>query len=288
MKNETFEFVQNEACAVSDILYQRAVAAGHGLPGIRRLASGKDRMAFTGLLRQGGRDFAKIVGIPYVDTSGVHDVTSGASPFGDLFFCDMLASLYTFAPGMRVLDFGCSSGRVIRNLKAALPHIAAYGCDPRASSIDFIAPLVPSVEFFTSNQAPPISARSYAFDMVFAISVWSHFSETRALEWFDEMARLVVPGGRLIFSTHGLRSVYHFAETKKSMPEDKALERMAALRNGEFHFRRYGASDLDSHWGMAFIPRSWVESRLASAWKVATFAPGLAMANQDVYVLERL
>ena len=47
-----------------------------------------------------------------------------------------------------------------------------------------------------------------------------------------------MPGGRLIFSTDGMRSVHHFSQVKKSMPDDKAQERLAALRTGQFHFKR--------------------------------------------------
>lgn len=233
------------------------------------------------------RRSAKKIGVPYVETNGVHNVTSGAAHFGDLFFCDMLAGICDFRSGVRVLDFGCSSGRVIRNLKAALPDIQAFGCNPGASSIDLIAPLVPDVRFFTSNQAPPIAESDFSFDMVSAISVWSHFSEQRALDSFAEMARIIVPGGRLIFSTDGMRSVHHFSQVKKSMPDDKAQERLAALRTGQFHFKRYGATDLDSHWGMAFIPREWPAQKLSADWTVEAFYPGLATANQDVCVLAR-
>jgi SAM-dependent methyltransferase len=287
MDADETRFMPNETCAVSNILYQRAASNGLGIPQIWEVRSANARMAFIELLRTGGAPLCEKIGVPYIETNGVHDVTSGAAPFGDLFFCDMLAGIYEFRPGVRVLDFGCSSGRVIRNLKAAMPHIEAFGCDPRASSIDFIAPLVPGVRFFTSNQAPPIADGDFAFDMVFAISVWSHFSEERALDWFGEMARIIVPGGRLIFSAHGMRSVHHFSKVKKSMPDDKAEERLAALRAGEFHFKRYGATDLDSHWGMAFIPRAWPAQNLSADWTVEAFYPGLAMANQDVYVLTR-
>jgi SAM-dependent methyltransferase len=287
MDADETRFTPNESCGVSNVLYQRALSRGVRLGALTELRSGKDRMAFINLLRTQGKPLCDNIGIPYIETNGVHDVTSGAAPFGDFFFCDMLAGIHVFSPGTRVLDFGCSSGRVIRNLKAALPHIDAFGCDPRSSSIDFIAPLVPDVTFFTSNQAPPIADRDLSFDVVFAISVWSHFSEERAIDWFTEMARILVPGGRLIFSTHGMRSVHHFSTVKKSMPHNKAQERLDALRRGEFHFQRYSDTDLDSHWGMAFIPREWPAQNLSDSWVVEAFFPGLAMANQDVYVLAR-
>lgn len=284
-----FSFDRNDRCQMSDLLYQRAKSEGHAIAGVDHLRNGSDRVAFTQVLKSGGLGLCEKIRLPWIETThDVHDVAFGQAPYGDLFFCDMLASLYDFKANARILDFGCSTGRVIRNLKSAYPFIDAYGCDPRVSSIEFIRVRVPNVSYFVSKEYPPISSKAIPpLDMVFAISVWSHFSEPRALEWFAEMARLIRSGGKLIFSTHGLRSIFHFRHVKKVMPEQKAQERLRALINGHYHFARYAASDLDINWGMAFIPQSWVLNELARQWKVDKFSPGLAMANQDVYVLSR-
>lgn len=280
-----FDFETVDTCRASDVLYQ---LAGRGL-GVDHLSSAKDRMAFNAMLRERGRPLARKIGLPWIETPpDVHDVVSGKTPFGDLYFCDMLASLGPIEGP--VLDFGCSSGRVIRNLKVAFPAIDAWGCDPRARSIEFIAPLVPSVNWFVSSTVPPImSGKLPLFDLVFAISVWSHFSEERALEWFAEMARIIRPGGRLVFSTHGLRSIRHLTTHPKGpMPAAHGERIVARLKAGQFHYQRYPAgSEFDEHWGMAFMPRDWCAARLSGHWTVERFAPGLAMMNQDVYVLRR-
>ncbi len=284
-----FPFSSNDRCETTDVFYQRARSENVQISGLERLATGSDREKFIALLRKHGRALSERIGLPFVQTPPeVHDVTMGTQPSGDFFFCDMLSSLYEMRPGNRILDFGCSTGRVIRNLKAAYPHINAFGCDPRRSSIEFIAPLIPNVSWFVSPEAPPLELKAGSFDMVFAISVWSHFSERRALAWFEEMARVIAPGGELIFSTHGERSIYHFLKVKKVMPDELAKERMTALSKGQIHFMPYGsATDLDEHWGMAFVPQAWISTKLSGQWVIKRFEPGLAMANQDVYVLVR-
>lgn len=288
--DEDIAYIKNSTCDVSDLFYQRARDTGLQIPKTDNLNSIVDRNKFSTMLVAGGEQLCQKLGIPYVETTKeVHDVTSGGMPSGDLYFCDLLKNLYPFEDGARVLDFGCSTGRVIRNLKAAFPKISAYGCDPRSSSIEFIEPLVPDVNWFRNNETPPLSDQSLRFDMVFAISVWSHFSEERALEWFNEMARIIETGGKLIFSTHGERSVYHFLNVKKNMHGKMAAQRMEFMKEGKFHFLRYGVgSDLDEHWGVAFMPKSWPAQNLSDDWAVSGFYPGLAMANQDVFVLERV
>ncbi|MEO1701134.1 MAG: class I SAM-dependent methyltransferase [Pseudomonadota bacterium] len=290
--NTDFVYEINNNYGFSDIIYEKCVLSGFNessLPGILQLDK---RTIAKKLIEQGGESLCRKIDLPWVETKNndVHDVVHGKTPYGDFFFCDMLSGLYQFPKSARVLDFGCSTGRVIRNLKSAYPDIAAYGCDPRVKSIDFNKSHIPNVTWFINNEVPPILNREseLEFDMVFAISVWSHFGEESAKKWFDEMARLIPAGGKLIFSTHGLRSIFHLHKVKKAMPEPKAEERYQALKAGEFHFMPYGtSSDLNEHWGMSFIPYNWVLNNLAKNWSIEKYSPGLAMANQDVYVLSR-
>lgn len=218
----------------------------------------------------------------------IHDVTYGRSPQGDLDYCDMIASLHPLREGERVLDFGCSSGRVIRNLKATHPGIEAEGCDPREASIAFIREHVPEVRWFVSRETPPLpGVEDDRYDLVFAISVWSHFSERAALAWFSEMARVMRPGGDLIFSTHGERSVFHNETVLGSMNATAAQERRDALARGELHFRRASGSDLNDDWGITYMPRAWIERHLSDDWMSRDFRRGMAKRNQDVHVLRR-
>lgn len=238
-------------------------------------------------LRNGGEEACRHAGLPYVQVpEGVHDVTYGASPHGDLFFADLVASVRPLKEGERVLDFGCSTGRVIRNMAATLP-IRAEGCDPRPSSIEFISGEVDNVDWFVSDETPPLPRPDDHYDVVFAVSVWSHFAEGAALAWFAEMARVVRPGGELLFSTHGERSVWFYETVKKTMPAAKARERREALAAGRLHFGRGRQKDLNADWGVAYIPRRWLEENLADDWRVRFFGSGMAKGNQDVYALQR-
>ncbi len=254
--------------------------------------SSRLREQLISFLSHQSNEYLQKIGLKIANTNGVHDVTFGRNKIGDFYFCDMLSSLYSFSSKSRILDFGCSSGRVIRNLNSVY-DIEAYGCDPRASSITFNIENFKGVNWFVSNQKPPlthdIAIKNIRFDMVFAVSVWSHFSEEMALYWFEEFAKRIAPGGRLIFSTHGTRSIYHFENVLRKMPEKRAIERLESLRRGELHFAAYPkGGDLDQqHWGMAFIPLNWVKENLSGAWELEGFHPGLAMKNQDVYVLMR-
>lgn len=285
------EFEEIQSYKFSQLVLERSrEAQGLDIP-IREIRNKADRWKLMQTLLSSDQSRVAQIGMKFVDTGSVHDVAGGTQPLGDFYFCDMLSELYRMEGGRRILDFGCSNGRIIRNL-AAFYNIEAFGCDPRSQSIEFAKQNFDQVEWFVSNEEPPIineKSKFNSFDMVFAISVWSHFSSDRAKEWFDEMARIIVPGGSLIFSTHGTRSIYHISDIKNAMQPSKAIERLEALRKGGYHFMAYGnGNDLDQqHWGMAFSAPEWFEKNISENWNIDRHLQGCAMQNQDVYCLTR-
>ena len=282
-------FAPLPAFPVSSVVAERLSRNDASWSGPARVENAQQQAQVIRHLMTGGEAACRHAGLPWVPTRGedVHDVTYGKSPQGDLFYGDMVVGLRPLAPGERILDFGCSTGRVIRNIAATMPGVKAEGCDPREASIRFVRPRIAGVEWFVSNETPPLpDRRADRYDVVFAVSVWSHFREGAALAWFAEMARVIRPGGELIFSTHGPRSVYFYESEKKIMPAAKAEERRAALARGDIHFLRSAQVDLNGDWGVAYIPRRWLEEKLTD-WTIRFEGPGMAKRNQDVYVLRR-
>ena len=86
---------------------------------------------------------------------------------GDPYIADLVVEAVERAggslrPGMRGLDFGCSSGRVVRMLAAALPDVAWSGCDPNAGAIGWASEQLHGIDFFVSPQAPPLELRGWS------------------------------------------------------------------------------------------------------------------------------
>ncbi len=79
-------------------------------------------------------------------------------------------------PGQRALDFGCSSGRVVRVLAAAYPGVRWFACDPNEQAITWATTNLPGIEFFANDQAPPLPFEDGSFDLVYGMSIWSHFA----------------------------------------------------------------------------------------------------------------
>ena len=189
------------------------------------------------------------------------------------------------------LDFGCSSGRVVRVLAAAYPDIEWHSCDPNAPAIAWANEHLPGIDFFISSDAPPLPLPDAALDLAYAISIWSHFAPELGLRWFAEMHRIIRPGGYLVCTTHGLTSVTHYALGGMRSPEQSLEIRDTLYREGAWYAPEFGEQGdwgvVNPDWGTAFLTPEWMLTNLCPAWRVLEFAPGRNQENQDVYVLQR-
>ncbi len=190
------------------------------------------------------------------------------------------------------LDFGCSSGRVVRVLAAAYPDVQWHGCDPNGPAIAWAAANLGGIEFFASADRPPLPLAESSLDLAYAISIWSHFEPKLGLLWFDEMARVIRPGGHLVWTTHGFLSVELYAKLELRTPAQSQEIAEDLYRQGWWYAPEFGeAGDwgvINPDWGTAFLSPEWVLAQLCPSWRVLEFAPGRNQSNQDVYVLQRV
>jgi SAM-dependent methyltransferase len=190
------------------------------------------------------------------------------------------------------LDFGSSSGRVVSTLAAAYPDIRWCGCDPNARAIAWAEENLTNIEFFVNGDEPPLPLEDNSLDLAYAISIWSHFEPELGLRWFEEMRRLIRPGGHLLLTTHGLTSVAHYALQDLRTPQQSQEIADALYRQGWWYAPEFGEEGdwgvVNSDWGTAFLSPEWILTQLCPRWRVLEFAPGRNQDNQDVYVLQRV
>jgi SAM-dependent methyltransferase len=189
------------------------------------------------------------------------------------------------------LDFGCSSGRVLSVLRAAYPQTEWHGCDPNGPAIEWASENLPGIELFVNDNAPPLPLTDGSLDLAYAISIWSHFAPGLGFSWFEEMHRLLRPGGHLVCTTHGLTSVAYSAAHGRS--EEQVEEILDSLyRQGSWYAPEFGEEGdwgvVNPDWGTAFLSPEWMLTHLCPRWRVLEFAPGRNQENQDVYVLQRV
>jgi ubiquinone/menaquinone biosynthesis C-methylase UbiE len=112
----------------------------------------------------------------------------------------------TVEPGSRVLDFGCAEGRVIRFFPRD-QQSELWGVDINAERIAWAQRhLPPPFRFATTTTAPHLPFEDNYFDLVYAVSVFTHISELGDA-WFLELLRVLRPGGHAYLTIHDEHTV---------------------------------------------------------------------------------
>lgn len=101
-----------------------------------------------------------------------------------------------------ILDFGCGSGRTIRNIEPT-GHDPVMGIDIDRAAIGWCRSNLPGYQFQTVAHLPPTNLPGEQFDLIYAISVFTHLDEAMQFSWLAEISRLLSPNGIFIASLHG-------------------------------------------------------------------------------------
>ena len=103
--------------------------------------------------------------------------------------------------GRRVLDFGCGPGRTLRHLQAEAERCELIGCDIHEPSVAWVQRNL-AVRAFACADEPPLPLAAGSVDLVLAVSVFTHLTDSWA-RWLAELARVLVPDGLLLLTFHG-------------------------------------------------------------------------------------
>ena len=232
----------------------------------------------------------------------IHRMQRGKNWIGDLYAADLVMNTLTaagvsLADGSVFLDYGGSSGSLLRVLACTYPAISFIGTDPVRASIQWASDNLSTgnLKFLDQEQRPPISAiETASIDCITAISIFSHHGYGAFEAWMAEMHRILKPGAVLLFTAHGPGSVlnYHAQGIKPTLRYERIAHYLYA---GGFAFEEVWIEKDDAgnvattaDWGNAFYTRETVERLLGSGFKTEYFGPRGNQSNQDVYVVRKV
>jgi SAM-dependent methyltransferase len=165
---------------------------------------------------------------------------------------DLLPDDWSFT-GKRVLDFGSGAGKVLRHFAAEAEVAELHGCDIDGPSIDWLQrELCPPFRAFRNGERPPLPVPDAQYDLVLALSVFTHLTDLWS-DWLLELHRVLRDGGLLIatFLGRAASEVYMGRPYDEDRVGMKALNRRQGWDEGGptvFHSEWW----LREHWGRAF------------------------------------
>ena len=104
------------------------------------------------------------------------------------------------------LDFGCSSGRVLRAFSGMFPHVLSIGIDLGVVNVTWAREHLrgPRMVVAQGTTVPTLPLPDSAIDLIFAGSVFTHIADFEEA-WLLELARVLRPGGLALVTVHSER-----------------------------------------------------------------------------------
>jgi len=117
-----------------------------------------------------------------------------------------------------VLDFASGYGRVGRHIPVVAPRWRYTAMDIHRQAVTFNKDEL-GLQTILSHQEPDQIRIGPRFHAIFALSFFSHVRKEHFVPWLEALHRMLLPGGVLIFTTHGPES-HATALPQVTMDED--------------------------------------------------------------------
>ena len=187
---------------------------------------------------------------------------------------DAIAAHVPLAEIGPVLDFGCGCGRVTRYFRDHPGGVA--GSDVSRDAVAWCRANLPFARFETNGLAPPLAFDDESFDLVYALSVFTHLTADLQFAWRDELRRVLRPGGRLLVTTHGRSYLQRLDDDER-----------ARFERGELVVR--WAEVVGSNLCSAYHPERYLRDTFADGFGFLELEPEGARGNptQDLVLLQK-
>lgn len=144
----------------------------------------------------------------------------------------------------KVLEWGCGVSRIIRHLHQFYQSgMGIYGCDINARMIAWNQRHVKDVNFKVIDFDPPTPYNASQFDMIYAMSVFTHIIVEQQESWLQEMHRILKPQGVFLFTTHGYNYLEKMLGSERKQLEEQGGFTKAYYKKGHRMMSSYNLPD---------------------------------------------
>ena len=210
---------------------------------------------------------------------------------GTLMAQAVLDCITKYKPGiplsdLKVLDFGCGAGRVTLPLYFSVkkPDVCV---DVDPAVISYLSEVIPEALPQVSLFNPPLPFPDDTFDVVYAISVWTHLAQDAAKEWLNEIKRILKPGGLALLTTSNYAVLKQRRDHATLGPMGWNKVSDDDLRRTGYIFLQTPSTPGTGLYGMASHDPEWVRRTWSEHMPVVGIEAGAILGVQDINVLQK-
>ena len=176
-----------------------------------------------------------------------------------------------------MLEFASGYGCLTRHLPVVIPQLRSTACDLHTEAVKFIQTRLKQ-DAILSHSDPDKFTAPEQYDIVFALSFFSHMPKSTWGKWVASLFSVLKPGGVLIFTTQGLASAQFFGHP--DIPED-----------GFWFKAESEQKDLDtSEYGQTIVLKEFVEKEVMkrTGRPLAMHKEAFWWNHQDLYIIKKV
>ncbi|MGH9968603.1 MAG: class I SAM-dependent methyltransferase [Pyrinomonadaceae bacterium] len=168
----------------------------------------------------------------------------------------------SFPDVKRVLDLPCGHGRVLRFLVQRFPAAKFTVADLDRRGVDFCAHTFGAEAVYSEKDLSRFSLERQ-FDLIWCGSLLTHLNATGIHALLAFFARHLLPGGLLIFTTHGERVIQRMLDRdfEYGISPDSTPALISSYRENGFGFADYPG---ESDYGVSLTAPDWIGTQAQS------------------------
>lgn len=178
-------------------------------------------------------------------------------------------------PDPSVLDFASGYGCVARHLRHFVPQASkVICCDIHPDAVSFIRDSL-GIDAFLSYTSPEQLQTAEQYDVILALSFFSHLPERTWSPWLRKLLSLLKENGILVFTTHGYESL---RRVRYPVSKFTGFKFSPASEQKDLGGEEYGNT---------IVSAGYVVQQIPSGFRLIQFHEADWEDYQDVYVLAR-
>jgi len=196
-----------------------------------------------------------------------------------------------------ILDFGGGWGRVLRMFLREFQAERLILVDCLTAAVECGRSLNAPFNIIHTEVTPPLPLQAGTIGVVYAYSVFSHLPEQNCCDWFRHFADLLVPGGKLIFTTRGLSQLDYIDRLEMTdtpyplapyIPSTEVIRKRYERGVFQFYPAAGGGELTSDNFGETWIPKPWLDERHSSlGLSSCEFYTEFETVDQCVFVLTK-